>query len=110
MIWRVQDATMKKQLRVIYFGYSVLAAIFLISVSMAFLRGGHPPGSGIVNLLIIVFAYPLSVYGSIIGLKTSVNSLSVSPKVYFTMVGACVAFAMFSTLLLIFKFIFGKSI
>lgn len=101
---------MKKQLLVIYSGYAVIAAIVLILASMAFLRGGHPPGYGIVNLLILVFVYPVSLFGSIAGLNSSVGSLAVSPKTYFIMVGACMAFACFSTVLLVLKFVFGKAI
>ena len=101
---------MKKQLLVVYSGYAVLVAIVLILASMAFLRGGHPPGYGIVNLVILFFIYPISVYGSIVGLKMSIDSLTVSPKVYFIMVGSCITFALFSTVLFVFKFIFGKAI
>jgi len=102
--------TLKKQMSVVYSGYAVFAAIALILTSTAFLRGGHPPGHGIVNLVILVLVYPLSVFGSIVGLRTSANSLSVSAKLYFTMVGACMAFALSTTLLFVFKYIFGKSI
>lgn len=101
---------MNKQLLVINSGYAVLAAIFLILASMAFLRGGHPPGYGIVNLFILIIVYPISVYGSIVGLKTTIDSLLVSAKRYFIMVGVCLAFALFSTTLFVFKFVFGKAI
>ena len=95
---------------VIYSGYFVLVAIVLMLLSMAFLRGGHPPGYGIVNLIILVFGYPISLFGSIIGLKTKVDDVSVSVKNYFLMVGVSLAFFLFTSLLLILKFIFGKAI
>ena len=104
------DMANKNQSWVVYSGYVVLVAIVLMLVSMAFLRGGHPPGYGIVNLLILAFAYPVSLYASISGLRTSVNSLSVPVKTYFIMVGVCSTFALFATILLVLKFIFGKAI
>lgn len=101
---------MKQQWRVIYAGCSVLAAIVLILASMAFLGGGHPPASGIVNLLIIGAAYPLSVYGSIVGLRTPVGAVAVPVKLYFVMAGACATFAIAATTVLVLKFAFGLSV
>ena len=95
---------------VVYSGYFVLVAIALMLFSMAFLQGGHPPGYGIVNLIILVFVYPISLFGSIMGLKTKVDDVSVSVKKYFLMVGVSLAFFLFTSLLLILKFIFGKAI
>lgn len=91
-------------------GYVVLVAIAMILASTAFLRGGHPPGSGIVNLLILVCVYPIAVYGSIAGMRTSIDSAGPSAKVYFIMAGVCLAFALTSTMLLVLKVVLGKAI
>lgn len=104
------EMAMNKQWCVVYSGYAVLVAIVLMLAAMAFLRGGHPPGYGIVNLLILVFVYPVSVYGSIVGLKTAIDSVTGSAKVYFIMVGVCSTFALFATILFVLKFVFGKAI
>jgi len=79
-------------------------------VSMAFLRGGHPLGYGIVNLIILVLVYPISLFSSIVGLKTKVESVAESVKKYFLLVGVSLAFSLFASLLFALKFIFGKSI
>jgi hypothetical protein len=100
----------KSEKIVIYSGYVVLSAVVIILFSTAFLRGGHPPGSGIVNLGVLVLVYPLSVYSSVVGLKANAQSIATSPKLFYTMTGVCLSFVVFSTLLFVIKFIFGGSI
>ena len=91
-------------------GYVVLAAVVAVLLSMAFLRGGHPPGSGIVNLIILVVVYPISLYAAVAGLKTRVDAVSGSPKRFFVMVGVSLTFSVFVSLLFVLKFAFGRSI
>jgi hypothetical protein len=100
---------MKKQILIVYSGYAVLVAILLILLSTALLRGGHPPGFGIVNLLLIVLVYPISIFGAISALKTSVKDVHISIKLYFLMAGACLTFSFFTTIFIVLKFIFGKA-
>ena len=101
---------MKKKLVVVYSGYIVLIAIVLLLLSMTFLRGGHPPGSGIVNVMILVCVYPISLLGAILGLNTPGSSISGSAKTYYIMTGVCLSFALFTTMIFVLKYIFGQAV
>lgn len=100
---------MKTQL-VVPFGYAVLAAVCLIVLSSAFLRGGHPPGSGIVNLFVLMLAYPMSLYGVLAGWTAPPEAIANRPRLFYAMTGVCLCFATAVTLGLIVKFVLGKSI
>lgn len=93
---------------VVLSGYAVLAAIVAILVALAFFRGGHPPASGIIVLLILFVVTPLAVAAAALGLTT--QAPAADQKLFFTMAGVCLAFAVFSVVLLFFKFVLGRSI
>lgn len=95
---------------VVPFGYVVLAAICLMVLSSAFLRGGHPPGSGIVNLFVLILAYPISLYGALAGWTAHPGSITNQTRRFYVMTGVCLCFAIAVTLGLVVKFVFGKSI
>ncbi len=95
---------------VICCGYAVLAAVCALVVSSAFLRGGHPPGSGIVNLFVLLLAYPISLCGSIVGWRASPDAITGRVKHVYVMTGVCMCFAVFVTLVFVVKFVLGKSI
>jgi hypothetical protein len=98
----------KKQRLVIYSGYAVLASIVLMLLSTAFLGGWHPPGYGIINLAVLLLVYPLSVYGSIVGLRTHPDAVLGYARRYFIAVGIRMTSALCATLLFILKFVLGK--
>lgn len=91
-------------------GYAVLAAVCVLVMSAAFLRGGHPPGSGIVNLLVLVLAYPVSLYGAIAGWTARPDAMASRAKQVYVMTGVCLCFAVAVTLVFLVKFVLGKSI
>jgi hypothetical protein len=91
-------------------GYAVLAAVCVLVMSPAFLRGGHPPGSGIVNLFLLMLAYPLSLYGTVVGWTVRPDAIASRTKQVYVMTGVCLCFAVVVTLVLVVKFVLGKSI
>jgi hypothetical protein len=95
---------------VVPFGYAVLAAVCLMVLSSAFLRGGHPPGSGIVNLFVLMLAYPISLYGAVAGWTAHPDAITNPTRQFYIMTGVCLCFAIAVTLELIVKFVLGKSI
>ena len=94
---------------VLVIGYIVLAAIVAMLFSLAFLRGGHPPASGIVNLAILIVVCPLSIVSAWIGLTTRPESLTGGQKHFYMMAGVATAFAIFSIVLLVLKVGLGKA-
>ena len=91
-------------------GYAVLAAVCALVMSTVFLRGGHPPGSGIVNLFVLLLAYPISLYGVVVGWKAHPDAIASRAKQVYVMTGVCLCFAVAVTLVLVVKFVLGKSI
>jgi len=91
-------------------GYTVLAAVCALVISTAFLRGGHPPGSGIVNLFVLLLAYPISLWGVFVGWKAPLDVIASRTKHVYVMTGVCLCFAVAVTLVLVVKFVLGKSI
>jgi hypothetical protein len=88
----------------------VLISVCLLLLSTAFLRGGHPPGSGIVNLIILAAAYPLALVGSVAGLTLPPSRAPASAKAFYVLTGVCLCFALAVTVAMILKFGFGKPI
>lgn len=99
-----------RAMTVIACGYAVLAAVCALVLSTAFLRGGHPPGSGIVNLFVLAVAYPLALLGTIAGLTASLDAIARRGRQVYVMSGVCLCFAVLVTLVFVMKFVFGKSI
>ena len=91
-------------------GYAVLASACALVLSTAFLRGGHPPGSGIVNLVVLALSYPVSLCGVIIGWTAPPDALASRTKHVHIMTGVCLCFAVVVTLMLVVKFVLGRSI
>jgi len=91
-------------------GYAVLVAVCVLVLSTAFLRGGHPPGSGIVNLLVLVLAYPTSLYGVFAGWTAPPDAIAARTRLAYVMTGVCLCFAVAVTMGLVVKFVLGKSI
>jgi hypothetical protein len=95
---------------VVPFGYAVLVAICLMLLSSAYLRGGHPPGSGIVNLLVLMLTYPMSLYGAIVGWTARPEAIAIRTRPFYVMTGVCLCFAVAVTLGLVVRYILGKPI
>jgi hypothetical protein len=95
---------------VVLCGYAVLAAVCVLVMSTALLRGGHPPGSGIVNLFVLILTYPISLYGLVVGWTARPDAIASKAKSVYVMTGVCLSFAVLVTLVLALKFVFGKSI
>jgi hypothetical protein len=91
-------------------GYAVLVAVCALVMSTAFLRGGHPPGSGIVNLLVLLLAYPISLYGVVAGWTARPDAIASRTRQVYVMTGVCLCFTVAVTLVLVVKFVLGKSI
>jgi hypothetical protein len=91
-------------------GCAVLAAIVLMLLSAAYLRGGHPPASGIAILVILAVATPAAVLATVLGLGHRADPGRPGDKPLFVMTGVCLAFAVFAATLLVLKFALGKSV
>ena len=91
-------------------GWVVLAAVVAMLLAAAFLRGGHPPGSGIVNLIVLVLVAPLSLGAAVVGLRTAPGAVAGSVKRFYLMTGVSLVFALFASLLFVLKFLLGRSI
>jgi hypothetical protein len=95
---------------VIASGYVVLAGACAVVLSTAFLRGGHPPGSAYVNLLVFAVAYPVSLAGAVIGLASGRGVPTGQARSFHVMTGVCLCFGIVVTLALVLKSVFGKTI
>ena len=90
-----------------------LAAIVSILVATAYLRGGHPPASGIVAAVILLASTPFTLAGSVIGLATSrerADELAQGGKFFFIGTGVCIAFAAFAGILFVLKVVLGRPV
>ena len=94
---------------VIYSGYVVLASICAMLLSIAYLGGGHPSGTGIVNGLLLIVVGPLSAVASVVGLRTRQGLLDRDARTYHVMSGVCLAFALFFVVLAFLKLVLGRA-
>jgi hypothetical protein len=90
-------------------GVLVLAAIVLILLSMAYLRGGHPPASGIAVFLILIVATPIATAASVAGCLQALRG-NRKTNAFFILCGVCAAFAIFCLVLLFLKLVLGATI
>jgi hypothetical protein len=90
-----------------------LAAIVSILGATAYLRGGHPPASGIVAAVIFLATTPFTLVGSVIGLASSgerADELAKGGKFLFIGTGVCVAFTTFAGVLFFLKVVLGRPV
>ena len=89
-------------------GMAVGAVAMLLAT--AFLRGGHPPGSGIVNLILLVLVTPLALGAAAVGLRTAPGDVAGPVKRFYLMTGVSLLFAVVASLVFVLKFLLGRSI
>jgi hypothetical protein len=90
-------------------GVLVLASIVLILLSMAYLRGGHPPASGIAVLLILMTVTPIATAATVAGVLEALRG-DRRTSAFFILCGVCAAFAIFCLVLLFLKLVLGATI
>ncbi len=86
----------------------MLVSVCALVFSTTFLRGGHPPGSDIVNLFVLALAYPVSLYEAIAGWRARPDAIESRAKPVYVMTGVCLCFAVVVTLVFVVKFVPGK--
>jgi hypothetical protein len=91
-------------------GVLVLVAIVLMLLSIAYLKGGHPPASGVAVLLIFMVVTPLAACSALAALSTPVEAAGPSPRAFFLMGGVCLAFTVFAITALVLKLVFGATL
>ena len=95
---------------VIVAGCGALVAEIAMLLATAYLRGGHPPASGIVVLLMLLVIGPVSAIAAILGLSArSRDDLRVG-KLLFVMTGVNLSFAVFALMVFVLKFVLGQAI
>ena len=87
----------------------VLVSIVLILLSMACLRGGHPPASGMVVLLILTGVTPIATAAAVAGCLQALRG-DRKDNAFFILCGVSTAFAVFGLVLLFLKLVLGATI
>lgn len=87
-------------------GIAVLVGTVLMLFAAAYLRGGHPPASGIVNLVLLLLLSPAAGLAAAVGLRAA----GTVDKWFFVMTGVCLGFAVFAGTLLLLKVVLGRAV
>jgi hypothetical protein len=98
---------------VIASGCGVLAAEIGMLLAMAYLRGGHPPASGIIVMLVLLIMGPVSAIAAIVGLSARARPLdneAHAGRLLFVMTGVNLSFAVLALMVFVLKVVLGQSI
>ena len=95
---------------VIAAGCGTLAAEIGMLLAMAYLRGGHPPASGIVVMLMLVIMGPVSVIAAIVGLSARPRNDAHAWTLPFVMTGVNLSFAVLVLTALVLKVVLGQTL
>jgi hypothetical protein len=95
---------------VIASGCGVLAAEIGMLLAMAYLRGGHPPASGIVVMLVLLVMGPVSAIAALVGLSARARDQVPARKLLFVMTGVNLSFAVLALMVFVLKVVLGQSV
>jgi hypothetical protein len=95
---------------VIAAGCGALAAEIGMLLAIAYLRGGHPPASGIVVMLVLLVMGPVSAIAAVVGLSARPRDAPHARKLLFVMTGVNLAFAALALLVFVLKVVLGRTI
>lgn len=98
-----------RYLFVVCSGILVIASIVSVLLATAYLRGGHPPASGIVVLLILMAVGPIATAAAVLG-SLEARRGDREANVFFILCGVSGAFAVFACVLLFLKLVLGATI
>ncbi len=78
---------------------------------MGYLRRGHPPASGYVNLFVMLLLTPVSFLSATLGLLTDSGKSAISnPKLYFVCAGISSLFFIALCTVFILKVVLGRTV